>query len=120
LQVITHAPLPLQLSPEAFGSDVVHALPQLPQFALSVCSLTHTLPQALKPMLHAIPQATPLQVAVPLPGTGHGESQLPPQLASDELFSQTPLQSWLVGGQKHQPPLHEALMGHVTPHLPQF
>jgi hypothetical protein len=40
LQVVAQTPLPLQLAP-AFGSDVAHALPQLPQLALSVFSLTH-------------------------------------------------------------------------------
>jgi hypothetical protein len=37
-----HTPLPLQLAPEAFGSDVVHAFPQVPQLPLSVSSLTQT------------------------------------------------------------------------------
>lgn len=120
MQVVTHIPLPLQLAPEAFGSDVVHVFPQLPQFALSTCSLTHALPQALRPMLHAIPQAIPLQVAVPLAGAGQGESQLPPQLASDKLLSQKSPQACVPGGQTHAPPVHWAPLGHGAPQLPQF
>jgi hypothetical protein len=125
LHALTHIPLPLQLEPEAFGSDVVHVCPQLPQLALSICSLTHTPPQALNPMLQAIPQVTPSHVAVPLAGTGQGELQLPPQLTSDKLLSQTPPpspppQTCRPSGQRHTPPVHEPPLGHTTPQLPQF
>lgn len=47
MHVVTHVPLPLQLTDAAFGSFVVHAWPQAPQLLLSFCSLTQALPQSV-------------------------------------------------------------------------
>jgi hypothetical protein len=46
LQLDTQVPPPLQIA-LAFGSVVVHAMPQPPQLLLSVCSLTHALPHSV-------------------------------------------------------------------------
>lgn len=57
-----------------------HAAAHPPQFAGSLCVLTHTPAQSVKPPLHAMAHTPPEQVAAPFAGTGHTTEQ-PPQLS---------------------------------------
>ena len=53
-------------TPDWHHAGEVQVVPQLPQFELSVCSLTQVAAQPVKPLLHAYPQAPAEQVAVAL------------------------------------------------------
>jgi hypothetical protein len=73
---------------------VVHALPQAPQLALSVCVLTHTPPQSVMPGPQS-PQ-TPAEHCWPI---GHAWPHMPQLLLSVCVLVQTPPQPIVGGGQ---------------------
>jgi hypothetical protein len=91
LQPETQTPLPLQLA-VAFGSVVVHAVPQPPQLLLSVCSLTHAPLHRLSLVGQLVPHDVPLHVALPPVGAGHAVHEVVPQLLGDVLLEHVPLQ----------------------------
>ncbi len=72
--------------------------------------------------MQLIPHALPLQVALPLVGTGHGEHDDTPHDAVDVLLSHVPLQSWVPPGQPQPPPWHVFPLVQLwpVPHAPQY
>jgi hypothetical protein len=86
---------------------------------------THCPLHSEKPLLQLTPQV-PLQVAVPLGGTGQAVPQRPQLAVSLVVSTHTPLQSvWPVGHFRPQtPPTHTPvpppLLGHTMSHAPQF
>ena len=81
---------------------VPHVVPHVPQFALSVCVFTHTLPQAVVPLA----QQTPFEHTCPVP---HAFPQTPQWLAVVCVLIQLPLQQ-----------LSPPATLHATPHDPQL
>jgi hypothetical protein len=77
---------PLQVPPEQLWL-------QRPQFAPSLATTVHSALQAVKPVVHEIPQVDPLQSDPPLAGTGQAIPHAVPQLLAVEAAWQVPLQS---------------------------
>lgn len=71
-QTTTQAPLVQVTEPFAGATHVVHEGPQA-----STPLARQTPPHSWKPALHAMPHELPLQVALPLGGTGQGLHRLP-------------------------------------------
>ena len=64
----------------------------------------------------------PLQVAVPLVGTGHAVHDVAPvpHVAVDVLLSHVPLQECVPPGQPQPPPRHTLPFLQAFPHVPQL
>lgn len=59
-----------------------HALPQVPQLAGSLATLTHPAAHRVPPVGHDVPHAPPTQVALPPVGTVHGAHDAPHELTA--------------------------------------
>ena len=80
----------LQVTPDAFGSVVVHALLHVPQSLTSVCSLTHVVPQSVDGAVQVAAQwPVPSHVCPP----GQALPHVPQLLLSLCSLTQLPLQS---------------------------
>jgi hypothetical protein len=111
----------------------VHALPHPPQFALSVCSLTHALPQAVWPALQVKVHAPLTHAGTPLVGADvHALPQVPQLVVVVPDVSQPSRSGGVPALQSSSPalhvyahvvPLHEGtpvLVSHTFVHVPQL
>ena len=67
-----------------------HVLPLQVVVAAGVGQSAHTPPHSREPVAQVIPQAVPLQVAVPFATVGHGVHDVVPQVAVAEFETQAP------------------------------
>jgi hypothetical protein len=98
-----------------------HALPQLPQFCVSVDTLRHLPLHATKPVSHANPQVPPVHLALPCAGTPQPAPQVEQLLGSVVRSVHCPPQLVCPVGQPlvHTPAAHAWPEAHVTPQAPQ-
>lgn len=108
-----HAPFEHVLPP-------LQTLPHVPQFALSVRPFTQLTPHLSAPAPgHTPPQVLLMHVAVPPTGAVHGVHNRP-QLLTEVLLAQTPLQSCWPEGHAQEPLTQVLPPVQALPQVPQF
>lgn len=114
-----HAPLRQMGEPL---SGIGHAVPHLPQFAGSLSSLRHCLPQTEKPELHATAQLPFAQIAEPFWGWEHAVPHSPQFAGSLATLTHEPPQFFCPALQfsEHTPPEHACPLGQALRQAPQF
>jgi len=102
-----------------------HDVPHAPQLPGSACRSTHNMavpaPQRVRPPVHAMPHAPPLQSCP----SGHALLHAPQLFALDCGSTHTaPHKSWRFPadprGHAQRPMKHACPLGHAVPHAPQF